>query len=116
MYAVSFVLGMVLFVVAYLWWSGYWRLADSVEELPDGLRVHRGGTDLLVTFREIARVGHRTLHSQSVCILELHAPGAFGSRIEFLPVSDEESIGLFGNDLWQHLERAVASAQPGRVV
>ena len=113
-YASCFILGMALFTLVYFWWSGYWRLADSVEELPQGLRVRRGRQELLITFREIASVGYRTLHSQTVCILELHAAGALGSRIEFLPISDEESLALLGNDLWEHLEKMVANAPPSR--
>ena len=115
-YASCFILGMALFTLAYLWWSGYWRLADSIEELPQGLRVRRGRRELLIAFREIARVGYGTLHSRSVCILELHAAGALGSRIEFLPISDEESISLLGNDLWEHLEKMVMNSQSSRAV
>jgi hypothetical protein len=113
-YASCFVVGMSLFAIAYLWWSGYWRLADSVVETSEGVLVRRGQVELLVTFQEIARVEHRVLHSQSVCVLELLTPGALGRSIEFLPVSEKESIGLLGNDLWQHLEKEVASARPKR--
>ena len=114
LYASCFTLGVAMFVVGYLWWCGYWRLVDSVVETPAGLRVCRGRYDLLITFREVSVVGHRVLHGQSVCLLDLHSPGPLGSTIEFLPISDAESLNLIGIDLWEHLERMVASAQPRR--
>jgi hypothetical protein len=115
-FAAISVLGMGLITLVYLWWSGYWRLADNVVELPEGLRVRRGRHEILVKFHEIARVGFRTLHTKSVCTVELHASGAMGARIEFLPLSDEESISLLGKDIWEHLQRVVADAQRGRAV
>jgi hypothetical protein len=110
------VAGFGLFTLGYLWWSGYWRLADNVVELPEGLRVRRGRHEIVVTFREIARVGFRTLHSRSVCTLELHAAGVLGSRIEFLPLSGEESVSILGKDLWEYLEMAVTDAHRERAV
>jgi hypothetical protein len=115
-YASCFTLGIALFNFAYLWWSGYWRLADSVAELPQGLRVRRGRHDLIISFRDIARVDYRSLHSRSVCILELHTAGELGSRIEFLPIADDESVGVLGTDLWEYLEKLVSNAQPRRTV
>src|SRR5262245_27789059 len=115
-YACSFALVMGLFSLAYLWWSGYWRLADEVVELPDGLRVRRGRHDVVISFQGISRVGYRSLHTQSVCILELHTAGVLGSRIEFLPISDDESAGVLGGDLWEYLARMISKAQSGRAV
>jgi hypothetical protein len=114
LYSACFVLALTLFALGFCWWTGYWRLADSVVEVSAGLRVRRGEHDVLVTFREISAVGHRPLDGQSVCVLELHAAGPLGARIEFLAVPNDEGERLVGMDLWEYLEMQVARAQAGR--
>jgi len=114
LYASVFVLFAELFSVFYFWRTGTWRLADSVVEAPDGLRVRRGAKELLVTYREVATVKHRSEAGVSRCILELHTPGEFGPRIEFIPLTDDESAAQLGIDLWGYLEAAVANAQSRR--
>ena len=110
-YACGFVLFSMMFSLLYLWRSGTWRLADSVEEQSDGLRIRRGEKEVLVAYRQIAKVGHRAETGLSVCVLEFHVPTEFGSKIEFLPLTDEESMMQLGIDVWAHLERMVTNAQ-----
>jgi hypothetical protein len=114
MFAFSFTLVVVFLAFLRFWWSGNWRLADSVVEVPAGLRVRRGRRDVLITFREIAEVGHGSLDGQSVCVLDLHAAGPLGARIEFLAIPDDEGERLLGMDLWEYLEIQVARAERGR--
>jgi len=110
-YASCFVLFATTFSLLYLWRSGTWRLADSVEEQSEGLRIRRGEKEVLVAYRQIAKVGHRAESGLSVCVLEFHVPTEFGSKIEFLPLTDDESMMQLGIDIWAHLERMVTNAQ-----
>jgi hypothetical protein len=110
-YACGFVLFISMFSLLYLRRSGTWRLADSVEEQSEGLRIRRGEKEVVVAYRQIAKVGHRGDAGLSVCILELHVPTEFGSKIEFVPLTDDESMMQLGIDIWAHLENMVTNAQ-----
>jgi hypothetical protein len=111
MYSFGFVLFITLFGVFYSWRSGTWRLADSVEERSNGLKVRLGRTEEFVAYSRNAKVGHRADPGVSVCVVELNTPGKLGAKIEFLPLPDEESTAQLGMDVWQYLEVKAANAQ-----
>jgi hypothetical protein len=93
-----------------LWRSGRWRLADSVMEHEQGLRVRRGPVEILVPYSDIATVNHRAEVDMSVCVLELRHAGPFGKTIEFLPVTKGESMMLSPDDVWELLQKRVQDA------